>query len=66
MSEVSLFVPGFLSQGTRNKDADPYKLLPTKPGVGRVALETPDAHVIPVFAIGCCILSLHAVSLHDV
>ena len=45
-------VCGIHPEGTRNTDPDPYNLLPTKPGVGRVALESPDAHVIPVFLIG--------------
>jgi len=41
-----------IGQGTRNTSEDPYDVLPTKPGIGRVALEAPDAHVVPVFVIG--------------
>jgi len=43
---------GIHPEGTRNHSTDPYDILPTKPGVGRVALESPDAHVVPVFVIG--------------
>ena len=43
---------GIHPEGTRNKDPDPYNILPTRPGVGRVALESPDAHVVPVFVLG--------------
>ena len=42
---------GFHPEGTRNKDADPYTLLPPKPGIGRLIKEA-DPQVIPVFITG--------------
>jgi 1-acyl-sn-glycerol-3-phosphate acyltransferase len=45
-------VLGFHPEGTRNKGDDPYSFLPAQPGVGRVALGSTRAHVIPVFALG--------------
>lgn len=37
-------------EGTRNKDPDPYKLLPAQPGAGRLALA--GKPTIPVFIVG--------------
>lgn len=45
-------VLGIHPEGTRNKGDDPYSFLPAQPGVGRVALGSRRAHVIPVFALG--------------
>jgi len=45
-------VLGLHPEGTRNKGSDPYSFLPAQPGVGRVALGTTRAYVIPVFALG--------------
>jgi 1-acyl-sn-glycerol-3-phosphate acyltransferase len=45
-------VLGIHPEGTRNKGSDPYAFLPAQPGVGRIALGSTRAHVIPVFALG--------------
>jgi len=45
-------VMGLHPEGTRSKDADPYKLLRARGGVGRVALESPHARIIPAFVLG--------------
>ncbi len=45
-------VLGFHPEGTRNKGPDPYTFLPAQPGVGRVALGSKRAKVIPVFVLG--------------
>ena len=42
---------GFHPEGTRNKDADPYTLLPPKPGIGRLIKEA-EPQVVPVFVAG--------------
>jgi len=43
---------GMHPEGTRNTSEDPYDIAAAKPGIGRVALETPDAHLVPVFVMG--------------
>ncbi len=44
---------GFHPEGTRNKGADPYTLLPAKTGAGELALHArPQAVVVPVFVNG--------------
>lgn len=43
---------GIHPEGTRNKNPDPYSFLPAQPGVGRIALASKRAKVIPVFALG--------------
>jgi 1-acyl-sn-glycerol-3-phosphate acyltransferase len=43
---------GIHPEGTRNKGDDPYAFLPAQPGVGRIALGSKRAKVIPVFALG--------------
>ena len=45
-------VLGIHPEGTRNKSDDPYQFLPAQPGVGRIALGSTRAHVIPVFVLG--------------
>jgi 1-acyl-sn-glycerol-3-phosphate acyltransferase len=45
-------VMGLHPEGTRNKNADPYKLLRARGGVGRIALGCPEAHIIPAFILG--------------
>ena len=45
-------VLGIHPEGTRNKSDDPYEFLPAQPGVGRIALGSQRAHVIPVFVLG--------------
>ena len=46
-------VLGIHPEGTRNKTDDPYTLLPTKPGVGRLVHACPDdTLVIPFFMTG--------------
>jgi 1-acyl-sn-glycerol-3-phosphate acyltransferase len=45
-------VMGLHPEGTRNKNADPYQLLRARAGVGRIALESPEAHIVPAFALG--------------
>lgn len=45
-------VMGLHPEGTRNKNEDPYKLLRARGGVGRIALGSPDAHVVPAFILG--------------
>lgn len=45
-------VLGIHPEGTRNKGDDPYTFLPAQPGVGRIALGSKRATVIPVFALG--------------
>lgn len=45
-------VLGIHPEGTRNKGDDPYTFLPAQPGVGRIALGSRRAHVIPVFVLG--------------
>ncbi|CAN5623318.1 hypothetical protein BH09MYX1_BH09MYX1_47730 [soil metagenome] len=51
-----LTVPGTMMglhpEGTRNKNEDPYSLLRARSGVGRIALASPQAHVIPAFLLG--------------
>jgi 1-acyl-sn-glycerol-3-phosphate acyltransferase len=42
---------GIHPEGTRNKDGDPYELLPAQPGVGRL-IRRAQATVIPVFVNG--------------
>jgi 1-acyl-sn-glycerol-3-phosphate acyltransferase len=53
---AELSVPGTLvgihPEGTRNKGPDPYALLPTQLGVGRIALEAEGAYVVPLFVLG--------------
>lgn len=43
---------GMHPEGTRNKGEDPYTFLPAQPGVGRIALGTKRAVVIPVYILG--------------
>lgn len=43
---------GIHPEGTRNKGDDPYAFLPAQPGVGRIALGSTRAKVIPVFVLG--------------
>lgn len=45
-------VLGIHPEGTRNKGDDPYEFLPAQPGVGRIALGSQRAKVIPVFVLG--------------
>jgi 1-acyl-sn-glycerol-3-phosphate acyltransferase len=45
-------VMGLHPEGTRNKNADPYKLLRARGGVGRIALGAPSARIIPAFILG--------------
>ncbi len=45
-------VMGMHPEGTRGKGNDPYTFLPAQPGVGRIALGSKRAIVIPMFAIG--------------
>ena len=51
-----LQVPGTMMglhpEGTRNKSDDPYSMLRARSGVGRIALASPQAHVIPAFLLG--------------
>lgn len=51
-----LKIPGTLlgvhPEGTRNKNDDPYTLLPGQPGVGKIALGDHGASVIPLFLLG--------------
>jgi 1-acyl-sn-glycerol-3-phosphate acyltransferase len=44
-------VIGFHPEGTRNRSADPYSLLPPKFGVGKLIREA-DPQVVPVFVAG--------------
>jgi 1-acyl-sn-glycerol-3-phosphate acyltransferase len=44
---------GIHPEGTRNKDGDPYELLPAQPGVGRLVRKA-QVTVIPVFVNGLC------------
>jgi 1-acyl-sn-glycerol-3-phosphate acyltransferase len=44
---------GIHPEGTRNKDGDPYTLLPAQPGVGRLVRKA-HVSVIPVFVNGLC------------
>ncbi len=45
-------VMGLHPEGTRNKGDDPYKLLRGRTGVGRIGLESPEAHIVPAFILG--------------
>ena len=45
-------VMGLHPEGTRNKGPDPYALLRARAGVGRIALESPEAHIVPAFVLG--------------
>lgn len=45
-------VMGVHPEGTRNKSDDPYALLRARGGVGRIALESPEAHIVPAFVLG--------------
>jgi len=42
---------GMHPEGTRNKDGDPYELLPAQSGIGRIIRQA-DVEVIPVFVNG--------------
>jgi 1-acyl-sn-glycerol-3-phosphate acyltransferase len=44
-------VIGFHPEGTRNKGADPYSLLPAQPGIGKL-IKDAAPQVIPVFVAG--------------
>jgi len=44
-------VVGFHPEGTRNRDADPWALLPPHPGIGRLVLRT-RPQLVPVFVAG--------------
>jgi 1-acyl-sn-glycerol-3-phosphate acyltransferase len=44
-------VIGFHPEGTRNKDADPWSLLPAQPGVGKL-VHASRAQALPVFITG--------------
>jgi 1-acyl-sn-glycerol-3-phosphate acyltransferase len=46
------FFVGMHPEGTRQRDGDPYTLLPAQAGVGRVIRKAPRALVIPVFVNG--------------
>jgi 1-acyl-sn-glycerol-3-phosphate acyltransferase len=43
---------GIHPEGTRSKGDDPYAMLPAHSGAGKVALDAPHAHVMPVFVHG--------------
>jgi len=43
---------GVHPEGTRGRGADPFTLLPARPGAGRIALAAPAARVLPVFVLG--------------
>jgi 1-acyl-sn-glycerol-3-phosphate acyltransferase len=45
-------VMGLHPEGTRGTSDDPYKLLRARAGVGRIALASPEAHIIPAFVLG--------------
>jgi 1-acyl-sn-glycerol-3-phosphate acyltransferase len=45
-------VMGLHPEGTRGTGDDPYKLLRARAGVGRIALSSPEAHIIPAFILG--------------
>ncbi|HSQ67555.1 MAG TPA: lysophospholipid acyltransferase family protein [Polyangiaceae bacterium] len=45
-------VMGLHPEGTRNKGDDPYHLLRARAGVGRIALASPHARIIPAFVLG--------------
>ncbi len=45
-------VMGLHPEGTRNKSADPYALLRARAGVGRIALASPQARIVPAFVLG--------------
>ena len=53
---AELAVPGTIMglhpEGTRNKGADPYTLLPAQSGVGKIVLDAKNAHVVPIFVHG--------------
>jgi 1-acyl-sn-glycerol-3-phosphate acyltransferase len=51
---------GIHPEGTRNKDGDPYALLPAQPGVGRLVRKA-QVPVIPVFVNGLCNDFVHQV-----
>lgn len=46
-------VLGFHPEGTRNKTDDPYTLLPARPGVGEIILNSDEmVKVVPIFVVG--------------
>jgi 1-acyl-sn-glycerol-3-phosphate acyltransferase len=45
-------VVGIHPEGTRGKGPDPYQLRRARPGVGQLALDVPEAPIIPVFILG--------------
>lgn len=45
-------VMGLHPEGTRGTGDDPYKLLRARAGVGRIALASPTAHIVPAFVLG--------------
>jgi 1-acyl-sn-glycerol-3-phosphate acyltransferase len=51
---------GIHPEGTRNKDSNPYALLPAQPGVGRLVRRA-QVPVIPVFVNGLCNDFVHQV-----
>ena len=55
---------GFHPEGKRNKDPNPYSLLPAKPGIGFVVQKSPNSHVIPVFIVGMSNNYFHEVYLN--
>ena len=45
-------VMGLHPEGTRNKTDDPYRFLRARAGVGRIALASPQARIVPAFVLG--------------
>jgi 1-acyl-sn-glycerol-3-phosphate acyltransferase len=44
---------GYHPEGTRNKGPDPYEMLPTKPGLGRILKAAhPDTLIVPYWILG--------------
>jgi len=50
--ELSGTLVGIHPEGTRNKTDDPFAFLPAQPGVGKLALVSSMATVVPVFIMG--------------
>ncbi|MBM76452.1 MAG: hypothetical protein CMK59_13685 [Proteobacteria bacterium] len=50
--ETKPAVVGFHPEGRRNKDPNPYELLPARPGIGEIILRSNQITTVPVFIIG--------------
>lgn len=50
---------GMHPEGRRNKNPDPFALLPAQPGIGRLAVKVEDLLIVPIFVKGMSNRALH-------